>query len=362
MGRHKCIMCYYKSQNKDITVDKRIGYCCKLLTEQTFDNKKAAVAWQEAHNGKSTTVAYLDKLSYVQAVEKVRGIIAHNQQALMRQFQVVSTWPQALHMVRLGSEQMPVRTFPKYKGIYDEPVIRAQQSEWQLVGDLARKLDLRLSSHPGPYTIITSDNADVVSRAIEDLDYHAELFELMGYDATDQRQEINIHGGPKCTDFAHRFTHAFSRLSKHCQQWLSLENDEFSHCVDDLLCVSHMVKICMDINHYWIHTGEHMEPDDTRIPQIVDSWRGVRPEMHIAWPAEIYMKHHAPDQLPDMDTLLTEGYKKTKLRAHSDYAWIPAVTDHVLQFWDQFDLCVEAKMKNLASQQVYSRACELGLT
>jgi UV DNA damage endonuclease len=343
-------------------MDKRIGYCCKLLPTQTFDNKKSAAAWAESHNGKSTTVAYLDKQSYSDAVEKVRHIIAHNQQALIQQFKVIGTWPKHLHMVRIGSEQMPVRTFERYKKIYDEPVIIAQQAEWQKVGDAARKWDLRLSSHPGPFTILTSDSADVVNRAIEDLEYHAELFRMMGYDASDQRQEINIHGGPQRSDMVDRFRHAFRRLASDTQQWLSVENDEFSHCVDDLLPLADTIKICMDINHYWIHQGRHMQPDDERIARIVDSWRGARPEMHIAWPAEAYLPSHAPDHLPDMALLEAAGHKKTKLRAHSDYAWIQSVTDHALTFWDSFDLCVEAKAKNLASDQVYQRACELGLT
>jgi UV DNA damage endonuclease len=343
-------------------VDRRIGYCCKLLTTEQFDTRKAANEWLEAHNGKSTTVHNLDKLSYSDAVEKVRSIIAHNQQALMRQFRVIATWPQALRMVRIGSEQLPVRTFDRYKRIYDEPVIIAQQQGWQQVGDLARELDLRLSSHPGPYTLLTSDSVDVVNRAIEDLEYHAEIFRMMGYDGSDQRQEINIHGGPKRSDMVDRFRHAFKRLAADTQQWLSVENDEFSYCVDDLLPLADTVKICVDINHYWIHQGMHMQPDDARIPRIVASWRGARPEMHIAWPAEEYLTSHAPDALPDMQLLEAAGHKKTRLRAHSDYAWIPAVTDHALAFWDSFDLCVEAKQKNLASQQVYNRACELGLT
>jgi UV DNA damage endonuclease len=343
-------------------MDKRIGYCCKLLPTQTFDNKKSAAAWAESHNGKSTTVAYLDKQSYSDAVEKVRHIIAHNQQALIQQFKVIGTWPKHLHMVRIGSEQMPVRTFERYKKIYDEPVIIAQQAEWQKVGDAARKWDLRLSSHPGPFTILTSDSADVVNRAIEDLEYHAELFRMMGYDASDQRQEINIHGGPQRSDMVDRFRHAFRRLASDTQQWLSVENDEFSHCVNDLLPLADTIKICMDINHYWIHQGRHMQPDDDRIPRIVESWRGARPEMHIAWPAEAYLPSHAPDHLPDMALLEAAGHKKTRLRAHSDYAWIQSVTDHALTFWDSFDLCVEAKAKNLASDQVYQRACELGLT
>lgn len=337
-------------------MDQRIGYCCKLLSDQTFDSKKAAQAWLDAHNGKSTTVAYLDKQSYSDAVEKVRSIIAHNQQALMNQFRVMATWPKCLHMVRVGSEQLPVRTFPKYKKIYDEPVIIAQQQVWQQVGDLARDLDIRLSSHPGPYTILTSDNADVVDRAIEDLEYHADIFRLMGYDASDQRQEINIHGGPRRGDMVERFRAGMRRLSGDTQQWLSIENDEFSHGLDDILPLADQVKIVLDINHHWIKEGEYLQPDDARMQRVVESWRGVRPEIHVAYPTESVLGTHDVHTLPDMAMLESQGIKKTKLRAHSDQAWNLAISKYALGFWHLADLCVEAKHKNLASHNLYNLA------
>lgn len=335
-------------------MDRRIGYCCKLLTTQQFDSKKAAATWLEAHNGKSTTVAYLDKQNYSDAVEKVRSIIAHNQQALMRQFKVIATWPQALRMVRIGSEQLPVKTFDRYKRIYDEPVIKVQQATWQQVGDLARSLDLRLSSHPGPYTILTSDNADVVNRAIEDLEYHADIFRMMGYDALDQRQEINIHGGPKRPDMAERFRSALPRLASDTRQWLSVENDEYCHSLDDLLPLADQVKIVVDINHYWIHEGTYLQPDDARMAQVRDSWRGARPEIHVAYPQEGVIPDPDMTQLPDMTLMESAGIKRSKLRAHSDHAWHPQISAYALQFWDQADLCVEAKMKNLASRHLYN--------
>ncbi len=333
-------------------MDRRIGYCCKLLTTQQFENKKAAQTWLDAHNGKSTTVAYLDKQSYADAVEKVRSIIAHNQQALINQFKVVSTWPQALRMVRVGSEQLPVKTFPKYKTIYDEPVFIRQQQGWQAVGDLARSLDIRLSSHPGQYSIITSDNQQVVDRAIEDLEYHAELFRLMGYDSSDQRQEINIHGGPKRQDFKERWLAAMKRLSKDTQQWLSVENDEYSYGLDDLLGLADSVKICVDLNHYWLKEGHYLDPNDARMQRVIDSWRGARPEIHVSYPREDVLTGIDIHVLPDLADLQSKGYRVSKLRAHSDDPWIDSITHYALQFLDQSDLMIEAKNKNLASFKV----------
>jgi hypothetical protein len=50
-----------------------------------------------------------------------------------------------------------------------------------------------------------------------------------------------------------------------------------------------------------------------------------------------------------MNELLEQGFKKAKLRAHSDYMWNTAVNDWALSFRDNFDIMVESKAKNLAS-------------
>ena len=56
-----------------------------------------------------------------------------------------------------------------------------------------------------------------------------------------------------------------------------------------------------------------------------------------------------------MDTLLTEGYKKQKLRAHSDFYWNTATNDWALSFLDAWDIQCESKGKNLASHALYEQ-------
>jgi UV DNA damage endonuclease len=84
--------------------------------------------------------------------------------------------------------------------------------------------------------------------------------------------------------------------------------------------------------------------------------------MHYSVSREDYLVDHTADVAPDHAGLLKSGHKKQKLRAHSDFYWNPAVTDWALSFWSQFDIQCESKGKNLASEQVYNRAVELGLT
>ena len=110
-----------------------------------------------------------------------------------------------------------------------------------------------------------------------------------------------------------------------------------------------MVPIVLDIHHHWIKTGEYISPLDPRVDRVVQSWRGVRPTMHYSVSREDYLVGHDTSVMPDHNLLLEDGYKKQKLRAHSDFMWNDSVNKWALGFTDKFDIMVEAKGKNLAS-------------
>jgi UV DNA damage endonuclease len=91
---------------------------------------------------------------------------------------------------------------------------------------------------------------------------------------------------------------------------------------------------------------------------VIDSWRGVRPVIHYSVSREDCLVDFPTDVKPDMTTLLETGYKKAKLRAHSDYMWNSAVNDWALEFNDYADIMVESKCKNLASIALYKYSME----
>jgi UV DNA damage repair endonuclease len=111
----------------------------------------------------------------------------------------------------------------------------------------------------------------------------------------------------------------------------------------------------LDVHHHWINTGEYIEPVDSRAQRVVESWRGVRPALHYSVSREDVVVGHDPHVRPDLSDLLSQGYKKQKLRAHSDFMWNVAVNEWALQFTDQWDIQVEAKGKNLASEMLYNQ-------
>ena len=75
------------------------------------------------------------------------------------------------------------------------------------------------------YAIRSYYDADVVSRAIDDLTYHARFLDALGLDAS---HKIILHAGGKYGDTAaamSRFVSAYRDLDPAVKQRLVLEND-----------------------------------------------------------------------------------------------------------------------------------------
>jgi UV DNA damage repair endonuclease len=198
-----------------------------------------------------------------------------------------------------------------------------------------------------------------VERSIAEFEYHADMARWMGYGKKFQDFKINVHISGKRGPAGLRET--YSKLSPEARNCITIENEENSWGLDDCLTISDIVPVVLDIHHFWIREGQYILPTDDRVKRVCDSWRGVRPAMHYSISREDILVDHAADVVPDYATLLESGHKKQKLRAHSDFYWNQATTDWALTFWSQFDIQCESKGKNLASEQVYNRAVELGL-
>jgi UV DNA damage repair endonuclease len=207
--------------------------------------------------------------------------------------------------------------------------------------------------HPGQFTVLASDNPDVVERSLEEFEYHADIIRWMGYGVNWQDFKCNVHISGRKGPAGIR--DILPRLSTEARNCITIENDENSWGLDASLELAEHVPLVIDIHHHWVKTGEYIQHDDDRINRVIDSWRGVRPAMHYSISREDVLQDFDPSVRPNMDTLLESGYKKAKLRAHSDYCWNTASNDWALTFWDNFDIMVEAKMKNLASQQLYAQ-------
>ena len=213
---------------------------------------------------------------------------------------------------------------------------------------------------------MASETPDIVERSIEEFEYHASMARMMGFGKSFQDGcKINVHisgrQGPE------GIRKALPRLSPEARNLITIENDEMGWGLDASLELEKDVALVMDIHHHWIRDEEYIDSNDDRVKRVRDSWRGVRPTMHYSYSRDEWLTPAYSDVdtmhtgFHDMETLLSKGCKKQKLRAHSERLPNRAVNEWALSFLPQLDIQVEAKMKNQAAEDLHNQAVELGL-
>lgn len=327
----------------------RIGFACKYMDPNQNQTKKLLEESQRPFNTKATTATWLDKQEQHVAEQRLRDIVTHNVNALERLVKKVASYPPNLRMLRMSSDLLPFYTHAKWKQFYsDNPSFLATvQQQFRKIGQLARDGDVRVSFHPGQFTVLASDKPEIVDNSIEEFEYHVDMLRWMGYGREFQDAKCNVHISGRLGPQG--IIDVLPRLSDEARNVITIENDEMSYGLDSSLELAEHVALVLDIHHHWVRTGEYIDPNDERVKAVIASWRGVRPTMHYSLSREDLLIDHCANTKPDMDKLLEQGFKKQKLRAHSDYMWNSACNEWAAGFLDNFDIMVEAKAKNLAS-------------
>ena len=94
------------------------------------------------------------------------------------------------------------------------------------VGAVARALEIRLSTHPGQYTVLNSESPDVRAAALAELEVQAALLDAMGLGP---EAVVVLHVGGAAGGHAaaaDRFLAGFEQLSDAARSRLVLENDD----------------------------------------------------------------------------------------------------------------------------------------
>ena len=200
------------------------------------------------------------------------------------------------------------------------------------VGKYVNNNGMRITSHPGPYNVLTSPHPHVVTNCIKDLSIHGEVFDLMDLTRTPYNK-INIHIGGAYGDkpsAMKRFCTNFHRLPNSVKSRLSVENDDKAsmYSVKDLYDNVYKVigiPIVFDYHHHKFCTGDLSEQEALELAMS-------------SWPSDIVPVVHYSESR-------SKEYEDPKIRpqAHSDY-----VLDYIDTYGNEVDIMVEAKAKELA--------------
>ena len=339
---------------------KRLGFCCQWFHHDQSLPKKQLEEIQRPFNTKATTVRWLNE-HQSEADAKLDMVVKHNIESLKKLITKVGTLPAGRRMCRLGSPVLPMATEATWRKYIDsKEIVNYCEKHFAEVGDLARTLDVKISFHPGQFTVLASDTPDIVDRSIDEFEYHANMARWMGFGKKWQDGcKINVHiSGRQGPEGIKR---VLPKLSPEARNLITIENDEIGHGLDASLELEKDVVLVLDIHHHLIRDEEHIQANDDRVKRVIDSWRGVRPTLHYSYfrdeaLATAGLGEDMHSQLHDMKSLLSRGAKKMKLRAHSDLLPNRATNAWALTFLDNFDIQIEAKAKNLAAEQLYQQS------
>lgn len=152
--------------------------------------------------------------------ERLRELLAANLDAL----EAVLRWnvEHDIRVFRISSNIVPLASHPANRlRWWDELAWR-----FAALGRLMTDEGMRLSTHPGQYTVLGSPNPAVTYAGIAELDYHGRMLEAFGLDAS-HKIVIHLGGAYGEPDAAlDRFTTSYARLSAAARERLVLENDE----------------------------------------------------------------------------------------------------------------------------------------
>lgn len=331
---------------------KKIGFACKIIDHADQVNGIKPTDDCKKYNTSGTTVTWLNRQPRAAAEDKLWSIMKGNIEAVRLLVERVAGLDERQRMVRIGSDILIAYTHDNWKSFYQQAdVIGYAELAFARVGTIARAAGVKLSFHPGQFTVLASENPGIVERSIEEFEYHADMARWMGYGRTFQDFKINVHISGRLGVAGIKA--AYQKLSPEARNCITIENEENSWGLDDCLGLTDTLPIVLDIHHHSIREGQYIQPNDIRVQRVIDSWRGVRPTCHFSVSREDYLLNHDIGVKPDIELLLAQGFKKQKLRAHSDFMWNQAVNEWAYEFWENFDVMVEAKGKNLASFELF---------
>lgn len=231
-----------------------------------------------------------------------------------------------IKLFRISSDIIPFGSHPVNTVKWWE-IFKSKLNE---LGRKATTNNIRLSMHPGQYTVLNSPNEAVVERAVEDLSYHTRFLDSMGL-GKEHKIVLHIGGiyGEKTTALK-RFVQNYRYLDENIRQRLVIENDDRQYTISDVLSIGEKegIPVVFDILHHQVNQDNNRS-DIEWITACARTWK-------------------RSDGLQKLHYSQQDAGKR--LGSHSATLDV----DNFLQFYKQIpnkdvDIMVEVKDKNLSA-------------
>jgi UV DNA damage endonuclease len=232
-----------------------------------------------------------------------------------------------IRMFRISSDIIP---FGSNKAI-TFPWQKLFAKELQALGKKARAYDIRLSMHPGQYTVLNSPHSHVVENAIRDLEHHCDFLDALKMDST---CKIILHVGGIYGDkpaAIERFKDQYKKLERRIKHRLIIENDDTCYNAEDVLSIGHelSIPVVFDTLHHAINPSPTLKTPIAWIADCATTW------MKQDGDQKIHYSQQAHDKRPG---------------SHSETIELPAFLNFFKTLSSRnLDIMLEVKDKNISA-------------
>ena len=264
-----------------------------------------------------------------------------------------------IRMYRLPTALAPYASHPDMPQFHDQ--VAECAAELAQVGALARERDIRLSTHPGQYTVLNSETAAVQAAAVAELEVQAALLDAMGL-GSEAVVVLHVGGTAGGSDAARdRFLAGFERLSERARARLVVENDDRSFGIVAVVQLARRagIRVVWDVLHHRCHDPDGLSNADA-LALALSTWGdgdGV-PKIHYSSPRlDVEERRVRNGRRVERRIVLPQ------LRAHADLI-DPIGFEAFLRDAPAgrgFDVMLEAKAKDLALLRLREQLAERGL-
>jgi len=261
-------------------------------------------------------------------------------------------------MYRMATALAPYASHPDHPELRHQP--RECADRLAAVGARARAAGIRLSTHPGQYTVLNSEDERVVALAVEELEVQAEILDGMGL-GPEAVVVLHVGGGAGGTRAAlDRFVRGFERLSDAARARLVVENDDRVFGLADVLALAGRIgrPVVWDVLHHHCHDPDRI-PDHEALGLALATWpRDVTPKVHFSSP-----RTAVEERRRKVGRRVETSLALPPLRAHADLV-DPIAFEHFLRetiAGREVDVMLEAKAKDLALLRLREQLAARGL-
>ena len=261
-------------------------------------------------------------------------------------------------MYRMTASLAPYATHPELPQFHRQ--LDEARDELEALGARAREQDLRLSTHPGQYVVLNSEDEGVRDGAVRDLELQAELLDAMGLGP---QAVVVLHVGGAAGGHEagiDRFLAGFERLSERARERLVIENDDRTYALGHVLALHERtgLRVVWDILHHHCNDPDGI-PDREALEAALATWpAGVTPKIHFSSP-----KTAIEERKKRVGRRVERSWVLPQLRAHADMI-DPIAFEHFLRDTAaglDLDVMLEAKAKDLALLRLRAQIAARGL-